>query len=294
MPSLNLDPDFLDHPKTVRLGCLVGRGTAVELVLRLWVYTSKFHRKDGTLAGYTAEILETALSWRGKPGSAVAGLLDCGKHLGKSGFLEEIDGGYQVHDWQEHQGHLEIYHDRAVAANEKRWQKVRGVRGKPDPPPSGIPQGSDKDPSRINEGSFTSPPTPQGSSRQCSTEIETPPVGGAERRAKTRPATERRPGSLDVVRAFWETGHLAGDPEAFWDHFESNGWKVGGKTPMEDWNAAARNWARNETKFNRGRAGPATPPNANPTTDEEREAVLSRLPESKTLLVDFGPQKGAM
>ena len=27
----------------------------------------------------------------------------------------------------------------------------------------------------------------------------------------------------------------------FFNHFESNGWRVGGKTPMKNWHAAARN-----------------------------------------------------
>lgn len=36
---------------------------------------------------------------------------------------------------------------------------------------------------------------------------------------------------------------------AFFDHFQSNGWKVGGKTKMVDWNASVRNWIRNEKKF---------------------------------------------
>lgn len=31
----------------------------------------------------------------------------------------------------------------------------------------------------------------------------------------------------------------------FFDHFTSNGWKVSGKTPMNDWKASARNWIRN-------------------------------------------------
>lgn len=39
------------------------------------------------------------------------------------------------------------------------------------------------------------------------------------------------------------------DPGAPWDHFESNGWKVGGRAPMKDWRAALRNWKRNEDKF---------------------------------------------
>ena len=35
----------------------------------------------------------------------------------------------------------------------------------------------------------------------------------------------------------------------FFNHFESNGWRVGGKTPMKNWHAAARNWMLNSTNF---------------------------------------------
>ena len=34
------------------------------------------------------------------------------------------------------------------------------------------------------------------------------------------------------------------EADVFFDHFSSNGWKVGGKAPMKDWRAAARNWVR--------------------------------------------------
>lgn len=36
--------------------------------------------------------------------------------------------------------------------------------------------------------------------------------------------------------------------EAFFDHFEANGWKVGGKTAMKSWEAALRTWKRNWMK----------------------------------------------
>lgn len=39
---------------------------------------------------------------------------------------------------------------------------------------------------------------------------------------------------------------------AFFDYFESNGWRVGGKAPMKDWKAAVRNWIRNEKTFRKG------------------------------------------
>jgi hypothetical protein len=40
------------------------------------------------------------------------------------------------------------------------------------------------------------------------------------------------------------------EAEKFYNYFQSNGWKVGGKTPMKDWQAAARNWMLNTGKFN--------------------------------------------
>jgi len=38
----------------------------------------------------------------------------------------------------------------------------------------------------------------------------------------------------------------------FFYHFESNGWKVGGKTPMKNWHAAAHNWMLNATRYETG------------------------------------------
>ncbi len=35
----------------------------------------------------------------------------------------------------------------------------------------------------------------------------------------------------------------------FYNYFQSNGWLVGGRTKMKDWNAAAQNWMLNAKKF---------------------------------------------
>lgn len=40
------------------------------------------------------------------------------------------------------------------------------------------------------------------------------------------------------------------EAEKFFNYFQSNGWLVGGKTPMKDWKAAANNWMLNSEKFN--------------------------------------------
>lgn len=39
------------------------------------------------------------------------------------------------------------------------------------------------------------------------------------------------------------------EAEKFYNYFQSNGWLVGGKTKMKDWEAAARNWMLNAKKF---------------------------------------------
>lgn len=55
------------------------------------------------------------------------------------------------------------------------------------------------------------------------------------------------PQESEVKLYFSELGEIGG--EDFYDHFKSNGWKVSGKTPMADWQAAARNWIRRGKKF---------------------------------------------
>lgn len=54
-----------------------------------------------------------------------------------------------------------------------------------------------------------------------------------------------RPRSQDEATAYFvKIGSTAEEGATFWDHFESNGWKVGGKTAMKNWQSAARNWVR--------------------------------------------------
>lgn len=51
--------------------------------------------------------------------------------------------------------------------------------------------------------------------------------------------------TLDQLTAFFiDQGSIALEAEKFFDHFESNGWKVSGRAPMKNWKSAARNWIR--------------------------------------------------
>jgi hypothetical protein len=48
-------------------------------------------------------------------------------------------------------------------------------------------------------------------------------------------------------------GWIGKDVQGAFDHYESNGWKVGGRAPVKDWQAAARNcFRRNQTTNQKG------------------------------------------
>ncbi len=121
MPSLNLDLDYFDHPKTRRLVGLLGRGAEV-LPIKLWSYCGKFHAEDGRLAGYSPQEIESIVGWWGKEGECIAVMLREGTR-----FLHPLpDGdGFQAHDWLEHQGHFAMYRERARHAAAARWGKAR-------------------------------------------------------------------------------------------------------------------------------------------------------------------------
>ncbi len=71
------------------------------------------------------------------------------------------------------------------------------------------------------------------------------------RHKKETELAQRIPTDLeDVVDFFKKLDKPFIEAEKFYNHFQSNGWLVGGKSPMKDWKAAARNWIINADKFN--------------------------------------------
>lgn len=64
---------------------------------------------------------------------------------------------------------------------------------------------------------------------------------------KEREAHFVRPAFV-LIKTYWAESGLKGDPEEFFNYYESNGWQVG-RAKMKDWKAAARNWSSRETQF---------------------------------------------
>ena len=57
--------------------------------------------------------------------------------------------------------------------------------------------------------------------------------------------------TIEEIQAYVKEANLTKvDANAFYDHFESNGWLVSGKAPMKDWKAAVRTWNRRSDSFN--------------------------------------------
>lgn len=71
-----------------------------------------------------------------------------------------------------------------------------------------------------------------------------------ERKGKEREGDLARPKDREQAQAYGsEIGMDVEQVNAWFDHFESNGWRVSGKTPMKDWKAAMRNGKRMSAKF---------------------------------------------
>jgi hypothetical protein len=66
------------------------------------------------------------------------------------------------------------------------------------------------------------------------------------RATKKRVQREATPASAEACAEYAkEIGMPLSEAKKFWYHFEANGWKVGGRTPMKDWRAALNKWRLN-------------------------------------------------
>jgi hypothetical protein len=71
-----------------------------------------------------------------------------------------------------------------------------------------------------------------------------------KKRTPTIHPTNAFPPTLEEIsKYFLEQNSSEVEAQKFFNHFKSNGWKVGGKAPMKDWQAAAGNWILNIPQF---------------------------------------------
>lgn len=87
-------------------------------------------------------------------------------------------------------------------------------------------------------------------------------IGGETETADKPPAQKNvvrfvKPSVEEVDDYFAQQGNEQ-QSQRFFDYYEANGWRVG-KNPMRDWKAAARNWLRNQSQYDKEPPRPASP-----------------------------------
>ena len=115
-----------------------------------------------------------------------------------------------------------------VSDNQKRGVSETQKRGVSDNGKRGVSKESEKPETQYN--------TNQANTSQTNSE-------SAKRKRFAPPTRE------EALAYGGEIGLPETEVDRFLDHFTANGWKVSGKTPMRDWNAAMRNWQRNMPQF---------------------------------------------
>jgi len=93
VPWIRFYTSFPRHRKTVMLKRELG---TYEPIVNLWCWAAD-NAQDGNLAGFTVDELEDFAGWKGRKGAAINALLS-------SGFLDENDGCFRLHDWMEGTG----------------------------------------------------------------------------------------------------------------------------------------------------------------------------------------------
>jgi hypothetical protein len=61
---------------------------------------------------------------------------------------------------------------------------------------------------------------------------------------------ERAPTLEQVLEYFLKNEYPTLEARKFFNHYQANGWKLGGKTEIQDWGAAAENWMIKTSNFN--------------------------------------------
>jgi len=99
-----------------------------------------------------------------------------------------------------------------------------------------------KESTELVTNSFTEQDSVEHVRQLFSNQIEKPPENYSEK-SLPNPTVE------EVINYFQGQNYPEIEANKFFNYFKSIGWLVGGRTPMTDWPAAARNWMLNAPKF---------------------------------------------
>lgn len=236
MPWIKVDDGFDEHPKFLSLP---PEATAV------WFHCLAYCNRNLT-DGFIPEAkaaLETfrCLQHRKDAPNPVEALIT-------AGLWERTEGGYQFHDYLKYQP------SRAQVLLERELRRSAKVAG-------GLSRALNA--AREN-GRFTSrppaepPAEPPAADQQATSPVPVPVSVPKKEKRDTGTASRPRwvPPSREEVRDYCRERGNTVDPDLWFDHYESNGWRVG-RNPMKSWKSAVRTWEK--SRLNGNGNGHATP-----------------------------------
>jgi hypothetical protein len=244
-------PGLQKHPKFRRLVHMLQLPTpyVVGLLECLWevAYESgNAEIGDATDVELAAQWPKDARDACDASGKLCVALLTCGGE-GRAGFIEEKDGRYFIHDLFHHAP--EYVMRRKAGEDERKVEKICGYCETPFFSSKSWAEfcsdacrkahhrtqgthgdtSNSRDSSPATHGDATPAPAPAPHTKEENT--------CAPGRKFTKP-------TIDEVRAYCLERAKGIDPEAWFDHYTANGWRVG-KVQMKDWRATVRKWERN-------------------------------------------------
>lgn len=210
-----VEPDFLDHWKTRMLVRLLKDERAPIYVLRLWAHCQQ--RKTDRFTGWNPDVLASVCRWETDG-------LTLWEAMGKT-FLEIEGEEVVVHGWAE-----------TNAALLSAWSNGK-LGGRPKAVKSGVQKPIGNPP--VN-------PTKTDRVSDREEKIRSDGEDGTEKREKQADASGSWP-RLTEVKAYAGMNAIPSTvAEAFWSHFEAQGWQTKDGLPIVRWQPKLTMWWRNE------------------------------------------------
>ena len=119
---VQVDSDYPDHPKTLKLQMLIGPEADCYPV-RLWMWAAKF-AKNGVIRG-GAPLIEAVVKWTGEKGKLHKALMSAPEGY-NVGFIER--DGITLHDWMNWTGKDIKTYEAKKEANRNAYQERRNRR----------------------------------------------------------------------------------------------------------------------------------------------------------------------
>ncbi len=124
--DIRISVSFRGHRKRRKFKAVLGPD-ATDYLLDLWIGAA-VSRPEGILHGFSAIDIAMEAGWGGDPKEFLSALIEVG-------FIDVLeDGGYALHDWQEHQPFVaqsNVRSERARKAIHARWTKSSRTKGAP-------------------------------------------------------------------------------------------------------------------------------------------------------------------